>query len=234
MNTFLKRDRVPGILYLLLAVTGFYTPYVFDHFNSEMNPQIWLGFVREYYLFFSTGIVSFHLMNLVWVGLAYCLYIRFKGEFPRASFILLISVILGAILVFITIVLRSSPTFFFMTESSLIAKEIPNWIERTHFIYIFSTQSVTTANLFYSIWLLPFAYLLFKTDTIGTIESILLSISLIVAAIGYFADFLIYTIQPMSITIKITPFTFYGEVVILLWMLIRGFYNIERESDKIN
>ncbi len=216
------KKRIPGFLYLILAITGFYTPFVMDKFSSILDATQWYEAIIQNQLFFSSGILSFYLMNISWLMLAYSLYSIFKMTYKTYSNILLLSVISGTILVFILIVAKSIPLYLMsLTHQNTIANPMI-WIERAHFIFILSMKSNISAYLFYSIWLLPLAILIIKDPKITNIEKIILSISLIFAAIGYMADFLLFHCYPQHNNIKITDFTFYGEVIVLLWLLLRG------------
>jgi len=76
-------------------------------------------------------------------------------------------------------------------------------------------QGVNIAQIFWGLWLFPMGYLVFKSGFLPK----LLGILLIVGCFGYviqsFAGFLGYNLS-------IILFTSWGEIVLLLWLLIKG------------
>jgi len=81
-------------------------------------------------------------------------------------------------------------------------------------------QGLLIAHIFFGLWLLPMGYLVFKSGFIPRIVGVLL----VIAGVGYvvqsFAAFLGYNVN-------IILFTGLGELVFLLWLLIKG-VNIEQ------
>jgi hypothetical protein len=81
-------------------------------------------------------------------------------------------------------------------------------------------QGLLIAHIFFGLWLLPMGYLVFKSRFIPKIVGVLL----VIAGIGYvgqsFAAFLGYNLN-------IILFTGWGELVFLLWLLIKG-VNVEQ------
>ena len=81
-------------------------------------------------------------------------------------------------------------------------------------------QGLLIAHIFFGLWLLPMGYLVFKSGFIPKIVGVLL----VIAGVGYvvqsFAAFLGYNVN-------IILFTGLGELVFLLWLLIKG-VNVEQ------
>lgn len=228
------KKRIPGIVYLVLAITGFYTPFAMKMFGSILDPAQWYEVVTHNQLLFSSGIISFYIMNITWLFLGFSLYTIFKETSKSISHLLLLSVVSGSMLVFIIIVMQSMPLFLIsLTHQDQIANPM-DWIERTHFLYILSIKSKISAYLFYSLWLFPLAILFYKTKKILKIEQLILSISLVIAGIGYMADFLLFHFFSQHSYVKVTDFTFYGEVVVLLWLLVRGINNNKQSKNSSN
>ena len=78
------------------------------------------------------------------------------------------------------------------------------------------------AGIFFGLWLLPMGYLIFKSTYIPKIIGILL----MVTCLGYLADFIIFFLFPDT-QIVVSEYTWLGEVLMLLWLLIKG-VNIKR------
>ena len=220
--------RIPGLLYLVLAITGFYTPFVINKFYPIANSIDWYDAILRNQLFYSSGILSFYLMNISWLLLALSFYNIFSPKHKTLSRLFLLSVICGSVLVFIQITIKSLPLFLLSVISQNDGKN-KLLIEQVHTLGIILTKSNLTAYLFYAVWLFPLAAVFYKNKQLLKIERIILSISLFLAGFGYLFDFLWFYIYPKDGGINLTHMTFWGEVVILLWLLIKG---IKKEQER--
>ena len=80
----------------------------------------------------------------------------------------------------------------------------------------------TLAHIFWGLWLFPMAYLIFRSGFLPRIIGVLLAI----AGLGYLVDFTLFFLFP-DVTMTVSDFTFVGEVVLILWLLIKG-VNVEQ------
>jgi hypothetical protein len=87
-------------------------------------------------------------------------------------------------------------------------------------------QGVLIAQIFWGLWLFPLGYLVFKSGYIPRILGVLL----IIAGLGYLIDSFGTFLSP-NYGLTISMFTFIGEVLFLLWLLIKGVK--EQKSDLI-
>jgi hypothetical protein len=71
------------------------------------------------------------------------------------------------------------------------------------------------AHIFWGLWLFPLGYLVFKSGFLPKVIGVLL----VIAGVGYLIDFTFFFLFP--------DITFVGEVVLLLWLLIKGI-NVEQ------
>ena len=77
------------------------------------------------------------------------------------------------------------------------------------------------AYIFWGLWLFPLGYLVFKSGFLPRILGILL----IIAGFGYLFEFVTLFLFP-DLEFAIKMFTFWGEVLLALWLLIKG-VNVE-------
>jgi len=73
------------------------------------------------------------------------------------------------------------------------------------------------AGIFWGLWLFPMGYLVYHSGYIPKIIGILLMIG----SVGYIVDTAIFFLYP-SIDLVLSEYTFIGEVVFPLWLLIKG------------
>jgi hypothetical protein len=78
------------------------------------------------------------------------------------------------------------------------------------------------AGIFFGLWLLPMGYLVFKSTYIPKI----IGIFLIITCLGYLIDFTTFFLYPDS-GIVVSEYTWAGEVLMVLWLLIKG-VNVEK------
>jgi hypothetical protein len=80
-------------------------------------------------------------------------------------------------------------------------------------------QGILIAGIFWGLWLLPLGYLVFKSGYFPRIFGILLTI----AGVGYVLDSFTHFILPnLEILFQIFGIMLYGEVLFMLWVLLRG------------
>ncbi len=77
-------------------------------------------------------------------------------------------------------------------------------------------------HIFWGLWLFPLGYLIFKSGFLPKILGILL----IIGGLGYLIDFITFVVFP-NFDATITQFTFIGEFLLPLWLLIKG-VNVEQ------
>ena len=89
-------------------------------------------------------------------------------------------------------------------------------------VYLFlrlHSQGLNIAQIFWGLWLFPMGYLVFKSGFLPRILGVLLMIACFGYVIQSFAAFLGYNVS-------IIFFTGWGELLLLLWLLIKG-VNVE-------
>jgi hypothetical protein len=78
------------------------------------------------------------------------------------------------------------------------------------------------AHIFWGLWLFPMGYLIFRSGFLPRVIGVLLA----VAGLGYLVDFTLFFLFP-DVAVSVSNFTFVGEVVLILWLLIKG-VNVEQ------
>ncbi len=94
----------------------------------------------------------------------------------------------------------------------------------------FHGYGIMIVQIFWGLWLFPFGYLVYKSGFLPKI----IGVTLMIGCFGYLADSLIYFFDT-DFPVIFTIYLFWGEIFILLWLMIRG-VNVEklgRQSDII-
>lgn len=79
------------------------------------------------------------------------------------------------------------------------------------------SDGIILSQVFWGLWLLPLGYLVLRASFLPSFLGVLL----IVAGLGYLSDVGIQLLLP-SVTFRLSQFTFVGELLFPLWLLIRG------------
>ena len=78
-------------------------------------------------------------------------------------------------------------------------------------------HGVSILYIFWGLWLLPMGYLIFKSVYIPKFLGVLM----IIAGCGYLIEFVLFFLFP-NLDASIKMFTFWGEVLLPLWLVIKG------------
>ena len=164
---------------------------------------------------FRISLLSNVIMTLAWVILSLYLYWIFKALDKMTSLIMVVLVLLGS----------SITLFSTLTKTAAIELITTNNTESVDYLIYailkLSNSGTMFAYIFFGLWLLPLGILIYKSDISPKYVKIPLSILVLIAGIGYLLDYLIFQFN-LTIDINVTQFTFYGEVFLLLLLLIKG------------
>ncbi|MEN8905372.1 MAG: DUF4386 domain-containing protein [Clostridiales bacterium] len=217
MNKNKKTARVSGLLYLVLAIIAFYIPYVNKKIVVLGDVSTTANNILESETLFRVGIMSNLLMNTTWIFLAISLYTLLKFVNKNIALLMVTLVLAGSAIMYIT-TLSSFTALEILTDSDYITAF---GLEQIQALAMLSLEQykyeIPISYLFFGLWLFPLGYLVFKSNIIPRILGILL----VIAGFGYLTDFFTFFLIP-HFDITITSYTFWGETLLLLWLLIKG------------
>jgi len=165
---------------------------------------------------FRIAIVSDLIMNVFWCLLMLALYVLLKpvGKWLASLFVvfgLLIVPIamLNAVNDFAALLLLSGADYLTVFEAGQLHAQVMFFLD-------LHKTGVSIAGIFMGLWLLPLGYLVFKSGYFPRILGVLV----IITGFGYVIDsfaFFLFNSEPI-----ISMVTFIGEVVFLLWLVLKG------------
>lgn len=222
-NSIKKTARVAGLLYLLLAA--------FAVFSFEYVPSVLIvpedaaatadNIVASERLL-RLGIVGSLIMSLVHIFLALVLYKVLKPVGRNVALLMVIFTFLVAPIVMLNEVNRVA-VLQLLNGAGHLAAFTADQLQALVSLFIdLHEHGLDVATVFWGLWLLPMGYLVFKSGFLPKIIGILLMI----ACFGYLVDSAASFLFPDS-GVSIGQFTFIGELLLLLWLLIRG-VNVEQ------
>jgi hypothetical protein len=196
--------RVAGFLYLSLLPLGLFG--VLYGGGSASRP----------------GIVSALLVQLVNIFVVLLLYQLLKPVNKNMAMLMVIFLLLGVPIAMLNelnqfaVLLLSSGADYLRVFNA----------DQLHALVLFflhlHDMGINIAGIFWGLWLFPMGYLVFKSGFLPRILGILLMIGCAGYLVQSFATFLIPDFQ-----VNIALFTFWGEVLFPLWLVIRG-VNVEK------
>jgi hypothetical protein len=121
---------------------------------------------------------------------------------------------LNAVNHFAALLLSSGADYLTAFPGEQLQALVPFFLELNEYgIYI--------AYIFWGLWLFPLGYLVFKSGFLPKIMGVYLMIS----CFGYLIDFVTFYLFP-NVSVSINMFTGWAELVLCLWLLIKG-VNVE-------
>lgn len=218
--------RIAGLLYLLqipLGVFGIiYAPkflidknslsQTIDHFSSNEFT-------------FRLSIVSAILCAFVTIATAVYIYKVLKIVNPKISkWIVIFTLILAPI----TIINELNNVAILIIIEKAKNTVVFSKKETEALLYLFlklHEYGIKIIDIFFGLWLLPMGYLVVKSKYIPKI----IGYFLIITCIGYLVDFTIFFLFP-NINVTISEYTWIGEVLMMLFLIIIGINMNEYEK----
>jgi hypothetical protein len=220
-----KTARVAGFLYLLMAPFGVFGILWASSLIVPGDAAITANNIMASESLFRLSIVSALMVQIICIFMVLILYKLLKPVNKNHALLMVIFILVGAPIAmlnelnrFIALLLLSGADYLTVFTADQLQALVPLFLD-------LHEQGVTIAGIFWSLWLFPMGYLVFKSGYIPRILGVLL----IIAGFGYlidsFAGFLLPNFYaPIS---QFILFTTYGELLFPLWLLIKG-VNVEQ------
>lgn len=223
MNNTTRISRIAGIFYLIVAITGFFVMDTWTKIIVEGNISMTISNISANESLFRISLLSNVIMTLAWIMLSLLLHRIFKALSKMTSLIMVVLVLLGSSLTLFSTLTKTAALGLVPTNSM---ESVDNLM--TAFLKL-SNSGTMFAYIFFGLWLLPLGILIYKSDISPNYVRIPLSILILIAGIGYLIDYLVFQFS-LPIDTNVTQFTFYGEVFLLLWLLVKGIKVQERQE----
>jgi uncharacterized protein (DUF486 family) len=166
---------------------------------------------------FRLGIVSALLVQIINIFVVLALYKLLKPVNKNMALLMVIFILLGVPIAMLNelnqfavlALLHGADTLTGFTADQLQAL-VPLLLD-------LHQLGISIAGIFWGLWLFPMGYLVFKSGFLPRILGVLL----IIGCFGYLIDSFAAFLFP-NFGVKIALFTFWGEVLLPLWLLIKG------------
>ena len=224
LSSLKKTARLAGFLYLLLIITGVYNIiYLSSKIIVKGDAATVANNILSNELLYRTGIISDFISNFFFLFLALVLYRLLKQVNEHRAKLMLALVIVQIPAAYFMEALNITSIMIFKGE---ILKTF-ELVQRQDLAMLFlkiNKYGMMTLELFWGLWLIPLAQLVYKSGFIPRIIGILLMIN----GIAYIIDSFVYMQLPnyhFFTSRYLLLFIIPGEISITLWLLIKGVKN---------
>ncbi len=210
MKSIQKTARIAGLLYFLQIPLGvFGLVYVPKALIIPGDLAVTVSNILANEFLFRLSIVSALLTALLTVFTAIFIYKVLKPVNKQiAKYIILFT----ALVLPISMVneLNNVAALLILKDFSQFQSLVPLFLDLHKY-------GIQIMGIFFGLWLLPMGYLVFKSNFMPKI----IGIFLMITCLGYLIDFFTYFLFP-NFGIVISEYTWLGEVMMVLWLLVKG------------
>ena len=212
-----KLARMTGVLYLLVVGCGIISEILVK--NVVFVPgdmAATAGQITTYGFIFRLGFVVM-LARLVFLTLLVLALYKLFGPVNRDVAVVMVAFVLisNAVTVVSLVFQYSAPLLLTSSDYSTLFTT-DQWLAQVQFFINMQVHADKAAQIF-SLWVILLGFLMFKSGYLPK----LLGILMMVAGVGYVADFLVFFLLP-QLDVQIAGFAFLAEVAFPFWLLIKG------------
>ena len=221
MNSTKKTARVAGLLYLLMAVTGFFSiMYIPSAFIVRGDATATANRIVASEWLFRIGIVSELISATIFVLLVMVLYELLKGVSKSLASVMVILVVVAVPIAFVNELNELAALLLSRGGDFLSVTEKP---QRDALAMVFLTlhnYGFLIGMIFWGLWLFPFGVLVFRSGFLPRF----LGVWLILGCFGYLATSFTSLLLPRygQIVSELALAPEAGELAIMFWLLIMG------------
>ena len=223
-NSLKKTARLAGLLGLVMGIplpfSLFYVPsQIIVSGDATATAKNILA--KEF--LFRAGIVSHLFSATVFLFLVFVLYRLLKSVNENLAKLMVALVVVQVPIVFLIETFNVS-SLMILKGDVLKTFEPAQYQNLSMLLLKMSRYGIGVLQIFWGLWLLPYGLLVYKSGFIPRILGVLLFIN----GIGYLVESLTFLLLQRSDYLLVRQFTFvtyFGELAIMLWYLIKGVKN---------
>ena len=213
--------RIAGFLYLLVTITGLFTlMYVPSKLFVRADPAATVNNILAHEALFRADIAVGLASELLFIALVLVLYRLLKDVNRTLAGVMVLLVLLVAPLAFVGEAYNLATLAFARGAQFLSAFDKPQRDALATLVLGLDREQTLVAEMFWGLWLLPLAVLVFRSGFLPRI----LGGWLFVNGIAYVAISLTGILMPgyLEIANKIALPALMGELALMLWLLVVG------------
>jgi hypothetical protein len=223
MTSINTTARTAGLLYLLLAIlSAFGLVYVPSMIIVPGDAAATANHILASEALFRLGFVVNLLAFTVNVFVAVLLYRVFEPVNKTMAALMVILILVGIAIAMLN-ELNQLAALLLVGGADYLTTFTTEQLQGLASLFLdIYHHGFVLAHIFFGLWLFPMGYLVIKSAFIPKV----IGFFLLIAGVGYLVDFTFFFLFP-DIPVKVSSFTFIGEVMLLLWLLAMG-VNVER------
>ena len=223
VNSIQKSARLAGLLYLILAICGGFAEFfVRQNLIVPGDAAATVEQILASETLFRLGFVSELVGQAIFILLALVLY-RLLRQVNRNQAVLMVVLVVVAVTITCLNMLNQFAALLLLNGGDYLAVFPAEQLEAMVLLFLnLHKVGYLIAQVFFGLWLLPLGILVYRSGFLPRIIGVLL----MVACFGYLADVLTFSLLP-DFELVVSEFTFVGELLLMLWLLIKG-VNAER------
>ena len=211
----MRTARIAGALYLAMMPFAMFSLYVRMDMIPGASPTETAANILAAPGMFGAAIVTWLISQVISIFLVVQLYKLLKPVNATQALLMMVLALVGVPITcaneahqFAALMILQNPTLSTSPADQLAQMALQ---------FSMHDSGLAVAHIFWGLWLLPLGWLVYRSGFLPRWLGVLLRI----AGAGYLFDFLASTIFPFG-SLAVTTFTFIGELVLPLWLLIKG------------
>jgi len=208
-NSVQKTARLTGFLYLLLAPLGYFGIGYIPTLIVSGNVQATISNIASHEMLIRLSIVSAFLEQLVNIFVALLLYKLLNSVNKTMALLMVILLFFG-----VPIAMLNELNQFAILQ---LVNGNANSFSLIPLFLNLHQSGISIAQIFWGLWLFPMGYLVYKSGFIPRV----IGVFLILGSLGYLIDSFAFFLFP-QLNLKVSQYTFVGELLIALWLFIKG------------
>lgn len=215
MNHPMRTARLAGALYLSMMPFATFSLYVRFGKIPGASPTETAANILASPGLFGAAIVTWLASQVISIFLVVQLYKLLKPVNATQALLMLVLAFIGVPITcmnethqFAVLMLLQNPVLSTGTEQQLAQMMLQ---------FALHERGLAVAHIFWGLWLLPLGWLVFRSGFLPR----WLGVLLLIAGAGYLFDFFTSTLFPFA-GVTVTTYTFVGELLLPLWLLIKG------------
>jgi len=222
MNSNKKTARIAGFWYLLVAIFGLFNgTFVYSKLYVSGDAAATVTNILASEWLFRLGILSNLITTICFLFLASALYKLFKSVDKDLVRLMVIFIIASVPVAYLEM-LKFAPILLLSKAAYLSAFE-PAQLQALAMVLLdVFQQGFNISYIFYGLWMFPLGLLVFKSGS--SFISKVIGVLLMVGCFCYLVSFLdiLLSLNYQAITSLWMNIAFIGEILCILWLLIKG------------
>ncbi|HVP22187.1 MAG TPA: DUF4386 domain-containing protein [Anaerolineaceae bacterium] len=217
-----RNARIAGALYLTLVPLGFFGLFASSGIVVPGDAVATASHILASEPLFRLSIVVAMLVQIINIFVVLALYRLLKPVDRNMAGLMVIFLLLGVPIAMLNELIQFAVLALAHNTGTLQGFSAGQVQALVPMLLGVHQVGINIAGVFWGLWLFPMGYLVYKSEFLPRILGALL----IIGCLGYLVDSFAAFLIP-GFSMNVAMFTFWGEVLLPLWLLIKG-VNIEK------